>query len=64
MTPGAAANAAEDGKQRKYAALTVRFRFEPVALKTAGEFGKATEVLLKEMGRRISEVKSNCRASY
>ena len=25
VTPGAAANAAEDGKQRKHAALTVRF---------------------------------------
>ena len=36
VTPGAAPNAAEDGKRRKYASLTVRLRFEPVALETAG----------------------------
>ena len=53
VTPGAAANAVEDGKRRKYAALTVRFRFEPVALETAGVFG-----------RRMSEVTGDCRETY
>ena len=51
QTPGAAANAAEDGKRRKYEALTIRFKFEPVALEAAGVFDKTTEVLLKEIGR-------------
>ena len=46
MTPGAAANTAEDSKQHKFAAPNGRFSFEPVALKTAGVFGKITEVLL------------------
>ena len=64
VTPGAATNAAEDGKRRKYAALTVRFRFEPVALETAGVFGKTTEVLLREIGRRMSEVTGDCRETY
>ena len=40
VTPGAADNTAEDGKRRKYAALNVRFRFEPVSLETAGAFVK------------------------
>ena len=51
VTPGAADNAAEDGKRHKYAAQTVQFRFEPWMLETAGVLGKTTEVLLKEMGR-------------
>ena len=56
VTLGAVANAAGDGKRR--------FRFEPVTLKTDGIFGKTTEVLLKEIGIRISEVKGNCRKTY
>ena len=64
VTPCAAANAAENGKRRKYAVLTVRFRFEPVTLETAGVFGKATDVLLKEIGRRMCEVTGNGRKTY
>ena len=64
VKPGAAADAAEDGKRRKYAALTVRFRFDPVALETAGLFGKTTEVLLKEISKRMSEVTGDCRLTY
>ena len=33
-------------------------------LKTAGVFGKTTEMLLKEIGRRMSEVTGDCRETY
>ena len=51
-------------KRRLYASLTLRFQFEPVSLETAILFGKTTEVHLKEIGRRISEVSGNCRETY
>ena len=60
----AADNTAEDGKRRKHAALNVRFRFEPKALETAVVFDKTTEVLLKEIGKRISEVSGDCKETY
>ena len=66
VTPGAAANADEDGKRRMYAALsvTVLFRFEQVAQETAGVFGNTTEVLLKKTGRRMLEVTGECREAH
>ena len=53
VTPDAAANAAEDGYRRKYPALTIQFRLEPVALEVAEVFSKTTEVLLKQSDRLI-----------
>jgi hypothetical protein len=56
VAPGSAASEAEDRKRRKYSALGDRYRFEPVAVETAGVFGSTTGALLSEIGRRISEV--------
>ena len=39
----------------------MRFIFEPMALETTEVFGKRTEVLLKEIGIRISKVAGDCR---
>lgn len=52
---GSAARAAEEKKRRKYAALGVRYRFEPVALETTGVYGDTTGALLSEIGSRLTE---------
>ena len=51
-----AANAAEEGKRRKYSSLAGRFRFEPIAMETVGTYGGTTGRLIMEIGRRISEI--------
>ena len=56
VSPGSAAREAEDGKRRKYAALGARYRFEPIAMETAGTYGSTTGALLTEIGRRITNV--------
>ena len=56
LVPGGAAKLAEERKRRKYAALGVRYRFEPIALETTGVYGVATGALLSEIGRRTTEV--------
>ena len=43
-----------------YTTLIVRFRFESVALETAGVSGETSDVLKKEIGRRMSEVTGSC----
>ena len=53
---GAAARVAEDAKRRKYAELTRRFRFEPVAFETGGACGPSTKSLLREIGAQITLV--------
>ena len=56
VSPGSAAREAEDEKRRKYAALGARYRFEPIAMETAGTYGSTTGALLTEIGRRITNV--------
>ena len=50
--------------RRKYEDLIVRFRFEPVAVETAGVLGKTTELLLNEIGRRMSVIAGGCKETY
>ena len=54
VAPGAAARAAEQRKRTRYAALTQRYRFEPLAVETSGVLGPAISSLLTEIGRRIT----------
>ena len=55
-TAGGAAKEAEEAKRRKYAHLSPRFRFEPVAFETSGSCGPTTRVFLKELGARLASV--------
>ena len=55
VSVGHAAQEAEERKRRKYGALGGRFRFEPVAVETAGVYGEITAALISEIGRRITD---------
>ena len=55
-TAGGAAKEAEEAKRRKYAHLTSRFRFEPVAFETSGSCGPTTRIFLQELGARLTAV--------
>ena len=50
---GAAAAAAETRKITKYSHLSTNYNFIPIALETFGAWGKDTEQLFSEIGRRI-----------
>ena len=50
---GAAAGAAETRKHTKYSRLSTNYNFIPIALETFGAWGKDTEELFSEIGRRI-----------
>lgn len=52
---GSAARAAEDRKRRKYATLAGAHQFEPIAVETTGVYGATTGLILRAIGRRISE---------
>ena len=54
IRPGSAADAAEGNKRRKYASLTDRYIFEPVAIETTGVVGTSTKAFLQDLGRRIA----------
>ena len=54
LRPGAAADAKEDEKRRRYSGLAERYRFEPLAVETSGVLGTSSSKLLHEIGRRIS----------
>ena len=54
IDPGAAACRAQDRKREKYASLTGRYIFEPVALETTGVLGASTSLFVRSLGRRIS----------
>ena len=54
VAPGAAARAAEQRKRTRYAALTQRYRFEPLAVETSGVLGPSIASFLTEVGRRIT----------
>ena len=51
---GAAAQAAENRKRRRYEELGRRFKFQPIAVETCGSLGHSTLPFLKELGRRIT----------
>ena len=61
VSVGHAAREAEERKRRKYGALGARFRFEPVAVETAGVYGESTAALISEIGRRITEATGESR---
>ena len=50
VDPGAAARSAEENKVRKYAALTDRYHFVPVAVETSGVLGPLSLSFLKDIG--------------
>lgn len=54
LEPGAAARLAEARKQKRYASLTDRYSFVPVAVETTGVLGPAAATLVQDLGRRIS----------
>jgi len=64
VSAGSAACGAEERKRRKYAALGARFRFEPVAVETAGTYGGSTGKLISEIGRRITEATEDRRETF
>ena len=51
----AVANAAEAKKKIKYAALSGRFYFCPIAIDTIGAYGDDAAALIKEIGQRITK---------
>ena len=60
---GAAAQAAESRKQRRYAELGQRFKFVAVAVETSGCFGSSTVPFLRDLGLRIARETGDKRES-
>ena len=60
---GSAALSAEEAKISKYAALAVVHEFVPVAIETLGTWGSAGLDFINELGRRISVVSGEPRAT-
>ena len=54
VRPGAAANAAEEGKRRHFSGLKGRYRFDRISVETTGVIGKSSTMFLYELGYRIS----------
>ena len=50
---GAAAEAAETRKRRKYAQLSERYWFEPLAVETTGVLGPSSQKFVTELGNRV-----------
>ena len=61
--PGVVACEAEDKKRAKYASLSPTFCFVPVAVGTLGALGDGADELMHDLGRRISEVTGERRAT-
>ena len=55
LRSGAAAEAAEGRKRNRYAHISERFRFEPLAVETTGVLGPSTIKFVTELGRRVRE---------
>ena len=53
LEAGAAAAAAETRKVRRYADISQRYQFVPVAVETAGTLGQAGIAFLRELGHRL-----------
>ena len=54
ISPGAAADRAEQRKREKYAGLSDRYIFEPVAIETTGVLGTSTACFVRGLGKRIA----------
>ena len=61
LEPGAAAAAAESRKRERYAGLSDRYIFSPVAVETTGVLGKEAAKLLRDIGSRISAITKDAR---
>ena len=59
---GAAADAAENRKQRKYHALENRFVVQPIGFETMGSWGAGAKAFLVEVGTRVKEATENVRS--
>jgi hypothetical protein len=60
---GAAAAEAESKKTVKYSSLTVAYDFVPIAIETLGTWGKAGLSFVNEVGKRITAVTGDVRAT-
>jgi len=60
---GVVANESESKKKAKYACLTSTFHFVPVAIETLGAFGEEALNFIHKLGRRISTVTGERRAT-
>ena len=54
LEPGAVASAAEARKIKRYASLSSRYKFSPIAVETSGVLGPVTTTFIKELGRLIT----------
>jgi hypothetical protein len=61
--PGIVANEAEAQKKTKYADLTSTYHFVPVAVETLGALGEEAAEFMHELGRRITAVTGERRAT-
>ena len=64
VSSGSAARGAEEAKRRKYSVLGDRYRFEPIAVETAGVYGSTTASVIAEIGRRISGATGEPRETF
>ena len=60
---GPAASAAERRKRRRYADISRRYLFQPVAIETTGVIGPESLSFLKELGQRIVQMTGDRRDS-
>ena len=58
---GYAADEAERRKKQKYTNLAVRYQFEPIAIETAGTYGKTSVVIINKLGRRLQGISGDPR---
>ena len=59
---GAAADAAENRKQRKYHALENRFVVQPIDFETMASWGAGAKAFLTEVGTRVKQATGNAAA--
>ena len=60
---GAAADAAENRKQRKYHALENRFVVQPIGFETMGSWGAGAKAFLTEVATRVRQAIGNVRST-
>ena len=58
---GPAAEVAASRKETKYVDIDEQYVFEPIVIETFGIFNSSALLLLKDLGRRISEISGNVR---
>ena len=61
VSAGSAAESAATRKQAKYAELTQRYEFVPIAIESHGSYSKSATDFLSELGRRLSTITSDPR---